>query len=354
MMKRILCLIFFCIFSASCAYAVEDGNKTPSFSISPAFITLEKLKIDFALHSSGDPNGEKLMMISQSDTEDLSHSSISSSVQKKDLYYYVEAGGDIPIYDKRFRDFIDYGGSVSLGIAKRIASDLTLTASVGMVVMTGKWSAKGDRQSLQAAASESWTPGIISQPGQVTVNPEDVPQNNLGQGYSAGGEAVITSSENLNTVDIETTMYLFPVKVGAVYCFPEINKVNPYVGGGVGFCIADRETDSHALKEKYFDGPEYGIKINKSQTVTGMLIDLVAGVDIPFRTNMKLFAEVGTSLYNLKNFDPILEVSDQKTSTAPYSGYSDITTYSYENPEKIGVFRYEFISSISFGFIMQF
>jgi hypothetical protein len=125
------------------------------------------------------------------------------------------------------------------------------------------------------------------------------------------------------------------------------------VGGGVGICFADRSVESNSLKEKYFDGPEYGIKLNKSQTVTGMLIDLVAGVNIPYKKNMNFFAEVGTTFLNLRDFDPILEVSVDKTSPTPFTA-TDITTFSYEDPLKIGVFSEEFITNISVGLIIAF
>jgi len=305
------------------------------------------------MQSPRDPgSGRGGTVVSQSDQEELSHTALSSALQQKDTFYFVKAGGDLPIYDKNFRDFIDYGASATFGVGKKFNSNLTGTISIGVVMMTGKFNIKGDRQSIIAAAEE-WTPGIISEPGQVTITPEDVPTENLGTGYNAGGEAIVTSSENLKNLDVDTTMYLFPVTVGAVYRFNEIGKVNPYLGGGIGYCLAERKTESRAVKEKYFEGPEYGIRINKSQTVNGMLVNFLAGVDIPFRKNMKFYAEANTSLYNLKDFDPILEVSFQKKSPAPFTG-SDITTFSYEDPEKIGVFKYEFITGISAGLIIPF
>ena len=354
MKNRCFYLVLFILCFNLRAFAIDFDQKGSKSMATPSLILLQpedKSKTDVVLPFL-EPSGEK-QLISQSEPEELSHSAISSVLQKKDLDYYIETGGAIPIYDKHFRDFIDYGASVNLGLAKRLKSDLTLTASVGVIMMTGKWSIKGDRHSIDIAA-ESWTPGIINQTGQVTITPEDVvPQENLGTGVHSEGTVVITSSENLNSLDVDTTLYLFPVKVGALYCFPEVHKINPYVGGGVGVCFADRKVESRALKEKYFDGPEYGIKLNKSQTITGMLLDFVAGVNVPYKKNMNFFAEVGTTFLNLQDFDPILEVSYEKTRPTPFTA-TDITTFSYEDPRKIGVFSHEFITNISVGLIVAF
>lgn len=355
MMKQTIGFISFVLVSIATSVFAFDFNYNAKLDVAES---LSAGRISASDRNEAFPalNMEKKsapLLLSQASPDDLSHSEISSGLdKKKDLFYFIDAGGAIPIYDKHFRDFIDYGASINFGIAKKISSDLIVTTSIGAVMMTGKWSIKGDRHSIEVAA-EGWTPGIISEPGQITVHPEDVPDVNLGEGYHSSGQVVITSAENLESVDADTTLYLFPIRIGALYQFSDIGKIKPYAGGGFGLCLASRKVDSKALKSKYFDGPEYGIKIKESQSVTGTLIDLVFGFFIPFKNGMLIKGELNTTLYDLDKFDPILEVSYQKVSPTPFTS-SDITTFSYEDPEKIGVFNNVFITSFTLGLVIPF
>ena len=355
MMKRTVCLILIILGMASAAFAAQQDLKNPTPNMFPALISPQFSDMLNAVcvpikPSTGTP--EMNLLLAQTESDELSHTALSSALQQKDNSYYLKAGAAMPIYDKKFRDFIDYGADVTLGVAKKLTDKLTITASIGVVMMTGKWSIKGDRQSITIAAEE-WPAGINTDPYDY-ITPEDIDESDYGTSYIGGGEAVITSSENLKSVDVDTTLYLFPITLGALYRFHEGGKVNPYVGGGIGICMAERSVDSKALKEKYFEGPQYGIKLNDSQTVTGMLLQFVAGFDVPLRKNLTLVAEASTTLYDLESFDPILEVSYQKQSPTPFDGYSDITTYSYEEPLKIGVFQEEFVTNISIGLVMPF
>lgn len=295
-----------------------------------------------------------ILILSQSEPGELSHTALSSALQNKDLSYFVKAGGSIPIYDKTFRDFIDYGASVTFGVAKKIQSNFSLIASFDFVMMTGDWEVKGDRQSIEVAAQE-WTAGIPNDPGQLIINPEDAPEDSLGTGYHGIGRGIVTSSENLKTLDVHTDLYLLPFMVSALYQISQESKIHPYVGLGIGYCIATRDTDSHAIKEKYFEGPDYAILLNTSQTVTGGVAQFLAGVLIPINDKMKFVAEANTTLYDLKSFDPILEISMKKTTNPPFpTTGNDLTTFSYEEPMEFGVFNEQFITNLYIGLVMPF
>jgi len=283
-------------------------------------------------------------LISQAGADELSHPSLSADLtKKKDFFFFIDAGASIPIYDKTFRDFLDYGACLNIGAGKRISSDLTITTSIGVVMMNGKWSTKGDPRSLQAV-SESWA---NTQTGEITAEENKA---TTGDSYLANGESFIKSSENLEKIDIDTTLYLFPLKVDALYQFNDIGRIKPYAGGGIGICLAQRSSESTSLKTKYFEGPEYTIKFEKDQSVTGMLVDLLLGFVVPFKNDMKIVGQVSTTFYDLDNFDPILEVTYEDV---PLSN-SDQTTFSYETPGKIGVFKNVFITNISIGLIIPF
>jgi len=355
MMKRTVCLIFIILGVAWAAFAAEQDLKNTTPKRSPALISpqfSDMLKAGSVPIQPSTGATERNLLLAQTESDELSHTALSSALQQKDESYYIKTGAAKPIYDEDFRDFIDYRADVSLGVAKKLTDKLTVTASIGVVMMTGKWSIKGNRQSITNAAEE-WPAGTNFEPYD-DITPGDLNNSDYGTSYIGNGEAVITSSENLKNVDVDTTLYLFPVTLGALYRLHEGGgKFNPYVGGGIGFCMAERSTDSKALKEKYFEGPEYGIKLNDSQTITGMLLQFIAGFDVPLRKNLTLVAEASTTLYDLQSFDPILEVSYQKKSPAPFDA-SDITTFSYEEPLKIGVFKEEFVTNLSIGLVMPF
>lgn len=291
-------------------------------------------------------------LASQTEPDELSHQALASVIQSTDdKFYLITTSGTLPILDETFRDFLDYGAAVSFGAGKRLNDKLSLTATIGICMMTGDWSIKGDRESIEVAAEEYY-PGIVSEPG-VVITPEDLPDDNLGTSYHGDAEAIIISSESLESIDVHTDLYLFPISLNAIYKLKQSKKFNAYAAGGLGFCIAVRDCDSKAIKNKYFQGPEYRVNLNDSQTVTGLLVNLGAGMDIPINDKLKFVAEASTTLYDLEGFDPVLEVSFTKPNPAWYEG-SDLSQWSYEDPLRIGVFEEVYVTNITAGFIMQF
>jgi opacity protein-like surface antigen len=294
-----------------------------------------------------------LTLVAQAGTEDLSHQALATAIQDKDRFYFIKTGAVVPILDKDFRQFLDYGASVSVGAGKHINENLSVSVSLDIVMFTGDWSIGGDRKSIEVAA-ESWAPGIINQPGQTTIIAEDLPDTNLGIGYHSDAEGIITSSESLKQIDVHTDFYLFPITVNALYKFHPIGKITPYAGGGLGYCMAIRDSDSKALKSKYFSGPDYDITLNNSQTSNGVLLNFLGGLNIPIYKKLTFVAEASTTLYDLKSFDPILEISIKTPQNPSNLGGNDVTTYSYEEPKRIGVFTQEFVGKFSVGLVMPF
>jgi opacity protein-like surface antigen len=294
------------------------------------------------------------LLIAQNGADDLSHQALASTIiQQKEMFYFIRTGGVVPIMDKSFRNFLDYGASVSFGAGKKMNENLSLSVSLDMMLLTGDWSIGGDRHSIEVAAEE-WAPGIYSDPGQTTIIAEDLPTENLGIGYHSEAEAVVTSAESLKRIDVHTDLYLFPITVNARYKFNPIGKITPYAGGGLGFCMATRDSDSRALKSKYFNGPEYGIRLNNSQTRNGLLLNFLGGVNIPVYKNMTFVAEANMTYLDLKTFDPILEISVKKPQNPSNLGGNDVSTWSYEDPMRIGVFKQEFVGNFSIGLVMPF
>ena len=292
-------------------------------------------------------------LVAQAGTEDLSHQALAAAIQDKDRFYFIKTSGAVPILDKSFRQFLDYGAAVSFGAGKHIDENLSVSVSVDIIMLTGDWSIGGDRKSIEVAA-ESWAPGIISQPGQTTIIAEDLSDPNLGIGYHSDAEGIITSSESLKQIDVHTDLYLFPITINALYKFHPIGKITPYAGGGFGYCMAIRDSDSRAIKSKYFEGPEYKITMNNSQTSNGMLLNFLCGLNIPIYKNLTFVAEANTTWYDLKSFDPILEISFKTPQKPSNLGGNDVTTYSYEAPKRIGVFTQEFIGKFTVGLVMPF
>jgi len=297
------------------------------------------------------PHDSSDVMVTQADSDKLSHQALANALQANDMFYFVTTGGSLPILDETFRDFIDYGASASFGAGKRITEKLSITATIGLSMMTGDWSVKGDRESIEVAAEEYY-PGIVTEPG-VVITPEDLDDVNLGISYHGDAEATITSAESLEKIDVHTDMYLFPVSINALYRIKQSDKFSAYAGGGLGFCVAIRDCDSSALKSKYFSGPEYKVSLNHSQTVTGLLVNLTAGIDVPIYEKLKFVAEASSTLYDLNSFDPILEISFTKPNPAWYEG-SDLSQWSYEDPLRVGVFKEVYVTSLSAGFVMPF
>jgi opacity protein-like surface antigen len=292
-------------------------------------------------------------LTAQAETDELSHQALTTVIREKDNFYYVKIGGAVPLLDKTFRKFLDYGASVSCGVGQKINENLSLTVALDVMMLTGDWSISGSRESVEVA-SESWNPMTPSQGGQTTITAENQNPVNEGISYSSGGTYQITSSESLKQIDVHTDLYIFPITFNALYKFDQIGKISPYVGGGLGFCMATRDSDSSAIKEKYFAGPDYIIFLNNHQTVTGMLLQLLGGMSIPIYNRLKFVAEADTTWYDLKAFDPILQISMATTPTPPTIGGNDVTTYSYENPKHFGVFNEMFVVDISVGFVMPF
>lgn len=308
---------------------------------------------DMSSQAAGIPLSSEGLLFVQHDGEDLSHQTLASTMQQNGLFYLLSVSGSLPALDETFRDFLDYGGSVSFGAGKKVNDKLSIIATLGVAVMTGDWSIKGDRESIEVAA-ETYFPGISSSPGSDTViTPEELGKDNLGIGYHSEGEAIITSSESLENIDVHTDLYLFPLSVNALYHLKQVGGFNAYAGGGLGFCLAVRDCNSRAVKEKYFIGPEYKVSLNDSQSVTGLMVNLLAGVNFPIYENLKFVAEAGATLYDLKSFDPILEISPISQNPAWYP-YSDLTTYSYEKPLRIGVFKEVYVANLSAGLVMPF
>ncbi|HOJ14099.1 MAG TPA: hypothetical protein PLT69_06380 [Deltaproteobacteria bacterium] len=283
--------------------------------------------------------------------EELTHQALATAVSEKDTFSFVSAGVLVPLVDSTFKKFVDYGGMVTMGARKRMSDKLTLSATVGVGVLSGDWSIKGDRQSILVAAEEYY-PGYVKEPG-VVITPEELPDENLGISYHAEAEAVVTSSESLERIDVHTDLYLFPVSLNAVYQVKQSPKFNAYVTGGLGFCTAVRDCDSKAVKEKYFQGPEYRVAINRSQSVTGLLVNLGAGMSMPVYGRLTFVAEATTTLYDLKAFDPVLEVSFTRPNPDWYPG-SDLSQWSYEDPVRVGVYKEVYVTNIQVGFVVPF
>lgn len=263
--------------------------------------------------------------------------------------YFVQAGGALPIYDEDFRDFVDHGASITLGVKKEITSKLSLLPTIGMLLLNGDWSMENERESVFGGSG-------IYYPGYPDVTDEEgLPDENMGVGYSAGGEVNILNAELLQHIDLETSLYILPLTLNLVYRLHEegVKKINPYIGGGMGLCVAWREVESRTLKERYYEGPQYRLTFNDNQTVTGQVLQLFGGIEVPFNGNMKFVANIATALYDLKQFDPIVEISASKTMPSWYEGPTP-TTFSYENSFEIGEFREEFVTSASIGVVVPF
>jgi len=289
----------------------------------------------------GSLSHEETILLSNLETEPVA--------RENNRFYFIKAGGSYAFYDEDFREFVDFGGAISVGVEQEVTEKLSARIALDLLMLKGDWRTGGDRESIIAAAEEYY-PGYVGD----DITAEDLPDANLGISYFGGGEAIITSAESLQSIDVETTLYLLPITFNAVYWLhKEEKKMSPYIGGGLGFCLARREAESSAIKEESFEGPEYRIDFNESQLVTGLLLQFFVGIEIPFKDNMKLVAEANTSLYSLKNFDPIMEISYKVPNPEWYEG-SDLSQWNYETPLEIGVFQETFISSVMIGIVIPF
>jgi len=262
--------------------------------------------------------------------------------------YSIKSGGAFAVYDSDFRDFLDYGLSVSLGAKKKIKEKISFLASLEVIMLTGEWDTGSNRETIVMEAEEHW-PGFDGD----SISPEDI--ENLGSSYHGEGEAVITSAELLRRVDLDTTLYIVPLSFNLVYEHHggDKKKINPYVGGGLGFCMARREVESKAIKEQSFQGAEYRISLDDSETVFGQLLQVFAGIEVPFKNGIRFVAEASTAMYDLDNFEPVLEVSYTREPPDWYQG-DDLSQFTNEDPIKVGVFEQEIISSFSIGIVVPF
>jgi len=305
--------------------------------------------------TTGNTAGSSTGLLAMAETDDISHQALATTMQEKELFYYVKTAGAVPLYDSAFRDFLDYGASVSFGVGKKLNENLSLTVAFDMVMLTGDWSQSGDRESL-FYAEERGVVNNINEPGQTVISAEEEAQlqseDNLGTYVRGEAEAQIINAESLKKIDIHTDLYLFPVSINALYKLKKVGKISPYIGGGLGYCYAVRDSDSKTLKSKYYYGPDYKLTFNNNQTSRGMLLSLLGGFNIPVYKNMMFVAEANTTLYDLKKFDPILEVSFTKPST-PFTG-TDVSSWSYEDPKQFGVFSQSIVGNFSIGIVMPF
>lgn len=271
-------------------------------------------------------------------------------VQESLLSYSIKSGGAFAVYDSDFRDFLDYGVSFSVGAKKKLKEKLSFLTSLEVIMLTGEWDTGSNRETIVMEAEEHW-PGFNGD----SISPEDIPDENLGSSYHGEGEAVITSAELLRRVDLDTTLYIVPLSFNLVYEHHggDKKKINPYVGGGLGFCMARREVESKAIKEQSFQGAEYRIRLDDSETVFGQLLQVFAGIEVPFKNGIRFVAEASTAMYDLDNFEPVLEVSYTREPPDWYQG-DDLSQFTNEDPIKVGVFEQEIISSFSIGIVVPF
>ncbi len=85
-----------------------------------------------------------------------------------------------------------------------------------------------------------------------------------------------------------------------------------------------------------------------------MLLNFLGGLNIPVYKKMTFVAEANMTLYDLKSFDPILEISFKRPQNPSNLGGNDVTTWSYEDPMRIGVFSQEFVGNFFIGLVMPF
>ena len=49
---------------------------------------------------------DRQTMIAQAETDGLSHQALAATVDEKNMFYFVKIGGDVPLLDKTFREFL--------------------------------------------------------------------------------------------------------------------------------------------------------------------------------------------------------------------------------------------------------
>lgn len=276
-------------------------------------------------------------------------SSTKPAIQHQVYSYFIKTGGALALYDSEFKDFLDYGVSVSLGAKRQLSEKISFLTALDLTMLTGEWDTGSNREKIILEA-ETTFPGFLGD----GITAEDLPDKNLGIEESAQGEAMITSAELLKSLDLDTTLYIVPLTFSLLYEFNggRKDRISPYIGGGAGFCVARREVESRAVKEQSFQGAEYRISLDDDETVFGQLVQLFAGIEIPFRDNVRLVAEASAAMYDLDKFEPALEISPDRAD--PNIQDDNTLSPSYEKPMKIGVFDQELVSSFSIGVVVPF
>lgn len=223
-----------------------------------------------------------------------------------------------------------------------ILKNLSIRPTIGFVLLNGDWSMQDNRKSLPIYAQEY-------QSGHADpISAEDVNEENAGSGIISEGTMEILNAEQIRNIDLKTTLYLIPVSLNFTYKpLGTDKKVIPFIGGGFGFCIANRDVESRTLKEKNLNGPIYNLTFNNNQTVSGQLIQFFGGIEIPFQNNLKLVIEANTTLYSLNNFKPIVRITYTDASQQSLN-------WNKEDPTEIGVFDQQYISSLSIGLNVPF
>ncbi len=278
-------------------------------------------------------------------------------IMPRDRTYFFETGGSLPIYDTDFREFVDHGASITVGMRQRfnfipgltLTRDLFISPSIGLVILNGSWSMDGSRDNIYIN-SETWYPGY----DDGTVTPETINDENLGEGNIINAEATVLNQEQILHLDLKTSLYIIPISLNFMMRpHAADNKISPYFGGGIGFCIAKRDVESRTLKEKIYENNTYRLTFSDKQTVTGQFLQLFAGIEIPVFKSMKFVAESSTALYGLKNFDPIVKI-ESKGLPSPYFQGDDVINSVPEDPLEIGKFNEEFVTSLSLGLVIPF
>lgn len=300
----------------------------------------EGSSLNFLSAHGGYISHEETMLLTAPETQSAAHFYGRS--------YFLKAGGAYACYDEDFRDFLDYGGTISFGIEQQLKKKLSASIVVDLTMLKGKWGTSGDRESIEIAAEE-WHPGFYEVPN-VVITAEDLPAENLGTSSHGGIVLTIDSADSLKSIDVKTTLYLLPVTVNALYSIHDEARFRSYMGGGIGFCLASREVDLIALKEESAGGAINLIKENTHEMVTGIVLHLFAGIEIPLKDRLNFVVEAKTALYDLENYDPVLSVSYRDESIENPT----VTSFSYQQPLEIGVFQEEFVSSLMIGIVVPF
>jgi hypothetical protein len=76
-------------------------------------------------------------------------------------------------------------------------------------------------------------------------------------------------------------------------------------------------------------------------------------MNMPVYDRIRFVAEASATLYDLKAFDPVLEISFTRPNPSWYQG-SDLSQWSYEDPLRVGVYDEVYVANLSAGFVIPF